>query len=236
MKIDENIFRNTDRSVRDALDQVTLILNNGKVSAQVVTSPPTWLARNGEFAFLNSAGALRIYFYASNQWNFLAGSPTGSTDPPIGTIIMYATSSAPTGWLLCDSSSVSRVTYANLFDVIGGTYGTGDGSTTFTLPDMRSRFPIGQGQGAGLTNRIIGVGGGAETIDISHTHLQNMGGNAQGGQTVVIGAPSGDNQNILGLTGLGVGNNIVNTGVATSLSATQSIMDPFRCVNYIIKV
>jgi len=100
LKVDENIYRNTDRSVRDSLDQVTLILNNGKYSGQVVTSPPAWQARNGEFAFLNSSGNLRIYFYASNQWNFLAGSPTGSTDPPVGTILMYATSAAPTGFLL----------------------------------------------------------------------------------------------------------------------------------------
>lgn len=53
-------------------------MNNGKVSAQVVTSPPTWAARNGEFAFLNSAGAARVYYYANNQWNFVAGDTQGT--------------------------------------------------------------------------------------------------------------------------------------------------------------
>src|SRR3990167_5628821 len=77
MKLDENIYRNTDRSVRDSLDQVTLILNNGKYSGQVTTTPPTWAARNGEFVFLNSSGAARVYFYANNSWNFVAGDTAG---------------------------------------------------------------------------------------------------------------------------------------------------------------
>lgn len=77
MKLDEETYRNVDRSVRNSLDQITLILNNGKVSAQVTTTPPTWAARNGEFVFLNSAGATRVYFYASNQWNFVSGDTGG---------------------------------------------------------------------------------------------------------------------------------------------------------------
>ena len=52
---------------------------------------------------------------------------------------MYGAASAPTGWLLCDGSAVSRSTYATLFALIGTTYGAGDGSTTFNVPDMRGR-------------------------------------------------------------------------------------------------
>ncbi|MBR2008287.1 MAG: tail fiber protein [Alistipes sp.] len=59
--------------------------------------------------------------------------PTGSIKPFAGTTI-------PDGYLLCDGSAVSRTTYAALFAVIGTTYGTGDGSTTFNLPDCRNRF------------------------------------------------------------------------------------------------
>ena len=60
-----------------------------------------------------------------------------------GMIQMFAGSTAPTGWLLCNGSAVSRTDYAALFAVIGTTYGVGDGSTTFNLPDMRGEFPLG---------------------------------------------------------------------------------------------
>jgi len=63
-----------------------------------------------------------------------------------GMISMYVGASAPTGFLLCDGTAVSRVTYASLFAVASTTYGAGDGSTTFNVPDLRSSFPVGQGQ------------------------------------------------------------------------------------------
>ena len=64
---------------------------------------------------------------------------------PIGTIYTYAGASSPTGYLLCDGAAVSRSTYAQLFAVLGSTYGNGDGSTTFNLPDLQRRVPIGKG-------------------------------------------------------------------------------------------
>lgn len=64
---------------------------------------------------------------------------------PIGTVVDFAAAAAPAGWLRCDGSSVSRTLYAPLFDVIGTTYGAGDGSTTFALPDLRGRVRIGRG-------------------------------------------------------------------------------------------
>lgn len=71
---------------------------------------------------------------------------------PVGSIIMYGAATAPTGWLLCDGSAVSRTTYADLFTAISTTYGTGNGSTTFNVPDMRGIFPRGAGTSAKLTN------------------------------------------------------------------------------------
>ena len=65
---------------------------------------------------------------------------------------MYGGATAPSGWLLCDGTAVSRTTYAALFAVISTTFGTGDGSTTFNVPDMRGVFP----KGAGTTNRTLG--------------------------------------------------------------------------------
>jgi microcystin-dependent protein len=63
---------------------------------------------------------------------------------PTGVIMAWATDSPPAGWLLCDGSAVSRMTYANLFRIIGATYGAGDGTTTFNLPDLRGRVPVGK--------------------------------------------------------------------------------------------
>jgi microcystin-dependent protein len=83
---------------------------------------------------------------------------------PVGGLMPYAGASAPNGYLLCDGSAISRVTYKSLFDVIGGTYGTGDGSTTFNLPDLRQRFPLGKA--ASGTGNTLGATGG----EIDHTH------------------------------------------------------------------
>lgn len=73
---------------------------------------------------------------------------------PTGTVLTFAGSTAPDGWLLCDGSTVSRTTYARLFAVLSTTYGAGDGSTTFALPDMRGVYPRGAG-----TNGTANYGG-----------------------------------------------------------------------------
>lgn len=100
---------------------------------------------------------------------------------PTGALIMYAASAAPTGYLLCDGSAVSRTTFSALFAVIGTTYGVGDGSTTFNVPDLRGRAPIGVGTGTGLTARTLAGTLGEETHLLTgaesgvpvHNHTQN---------------------------------------------------------------
>ena len=84
---------------------------------------------------------------------------------PSGVITPYAGSSAPIGYLMADGADVSRTTYANLFTVIGTTYGSGDGSTTFNLPDLRQKFPLGKA--ASGTGNTLGATGGS--IDHVHT-------------------------------------------------------------------
>lgn len=74
---------------------------------------------------------------------------------PTGTVIYTLSSNVGEGWLQCDGSAVSRTTYAALFAEIGTRYGAGDNTTTFNLPDLRGRSPIGAGSGSGLTNRDI---------------------------------------------------------------------------------
>lgn len=95
---------------------------------------------------------------------------------PVGVMHEYGGATAPTGYLLCDGTAVSRATYAPLFAIISTTYGTGDGSTTFNVPDLRGRMPMGAGTGTGLnasgtgapsgtaqTARARGAWGGEET-------------------------------------------------------------------------
>lgn len=84
---------------------------------------------------------------------------------PIGTILDFAGSTLPTGYLECDGSAVSRTDYAALFAALGTTWGAGDGSTTFNLPDFRGRTTIGSGTGTAsdATAHALGSTGGAET-------------------------------------------------------------------------
>ena len=90
---------------------------------------------------------------------------------PVGTVVAFAGSSAPEGWLLCDGSAVSRTTYANLWAVLSSTYGSGDGSTTFNIPDAMGRTLIGAGSGSGLTARTLATKSGAEESTISTSNL-----------------------------------------------------------------
>ena len=90
---------------------------------------------------------------------------------PVGGLMPYAGSTSPEGWLLCDGSAINRTTYANLFALIGTTYGSGNGTTTFNVPDMRSRMPIGAGAGTGLTSRALAATGGAESVVIASGNL-----------------------------------------------------------------
>lgn len=112
----------------------------------------------------------------------LAASPTGQ-------LISYAGTTAPTGYFLCDGQAVSRTTYANLFTVIGTTWGSGDGTTTFNVPDLRGRLLAGADNMGGtpaniLTGYALGTTGGTQTVtltaaelpvsayaDTGHTHL-----------------------------------------------------------------
>ena len=96
---------------------------------------------------------------------------------PVGAVQLYAGATLPTGWLWCDGTAVSRSTYATLFAAIGTAFGTGDGATTFNVPDLRQRVPLGKA--ASGTGSTLGSTGGA--IDHthtgpSHTHTVTSGG------------------------------------------------------------
>lgn len=100
--------------------------------------------------------------------------------PPGASMDFYLTS-APTGWLVCDGSAVSRTTYAALFAAIGTTFGSGDGTTTFNIPNCQRRTKVGSGgSGTGTLGNTVGSTGGAETHTLqtteipSHTHTYSQ--------------------------------------------------------------
>lgn len=131
----------------------------------------------------------------------------GAAILPPGVIAMYASDSVPAGWLLCMGDEVSRATYGALFQAIGTRFGAGNGSTTFNLPDLSMRFPLGRSNQAG-TDKVGATGGEvAHILTLSempvHGHYlsQNHGahsfswgdtGDVGTDATATPGAPSGN--------------------------------------------
>jgi microcystin-dependent protein len=93
-----------------------------------------------------------------------------SNGTPPASVVAYAGSSAPTGWLLCDGTAVSRATYATLFALIGTTYGVGDGSTTFNVPDLRGRTVVGKGTNADVLTLNLNEGLAVGSRTFKHYH------------------------------------------------------------------
>ncbi|MCI5058782.1 MAG: phage tail protein, partial [Flavobacteriales bacterium] len=153
---------------------------------------------------------------------------------PTGAVMPYAAAAAPTGWLLCDGSAVSRTTYANLFALIGTTYGAGDGSTTFNVPDMQGRVPVGSGNGVyknggiahstsdPLTSRTLGTYDGAE-----YPSGQPLGGSAS--------SPAGAGNYIGAITGADIIFHGTSSGANMAGNTEGGNMQPFLVLNYIIK-
>lgn len=154
---------------------------------------------------------------------------------PAGVVVPFAGATAPSGWLLCFGQAVSRTTYADLFAAIGTTHGSGDGSTTFTLPDMRGRAAVGKDNmggsaasrmtsaGSGVDGATLGAVGGAQTHTLTtaqmpaHTHDGLFSTAAGGGAGVTATSTS---SNTSGSAGGGEAHN--NT-------------QPSIVLNYIIK-
>lgn len=171
-----------------------------------------------------------------------ARATLGAGEPePSGVMKQFAGASAPTGWLLCNGSAVSRTTYATLFAVVGSTYGAGDGSTTFNLPDTRNRVLIG----AGTLYAVGATGGSKDAVVVEHTHAgtTEASGNhfhvMDGGYLKNNAAGGG----IASGSGVGAGN-VTNEGGehshtfttgSSGVSGTDANLPPYLAVNMIIK-
>jgi len=171
---------------------------------------------------------------------------------------MWGATSPPTGWLLCDGSAVSRTTYSALFGVISTGWGVGDGSTTFNLPDLRGRFPVGVGthtdvnalgknEGAVIGDRrpkhkhtvVLSDPGHNHTVtDSGHSHsttVQNSGATAPtfagGGGSNQASAQTGTS-----LTGITIASKITGISVTVGEQSNASLdTGAFLAVPFIIK-
>ena len=151
---------------------------------------------------------------------------------PTGTVLAFAGSSAPSGFLLCDGRAVSRTTYTSLFSVIGTTYGSGDGSTTFNLPDMRGRVAVGSDANWGCAAKR---GETAHTQLLTEVAEHYHGFRNNDGQQVrawVIDESSNDSL----VNGSGSKASVTWQTMNAGNSAPFNVMQPSLYLNQIIKV
>ena len=181
---------------------------------------------NGSSSYSNFSGYLvdEDFFESSSSGS---GGSSGGGDLPIGMIIPFAGSQIPSGWLLCDGSSVSRSTYSNLYTALGNTWGSSS-STTFNLPDLRGRFLRGVDSGSG------------NDPDASSRTAINSGGNTGDN----VGSYQNDefkshNHGISTSSGSGTNSVMrgggINSGSSTSYRGGNETRPKNAYVNYIIK-
>lgn len=143
------------------------------VSATAPVSPAS-----GDRWYDTSTGSYLVYFNDGTSSQWVETSNSGIVSNPTGTIIPFAGATAPSGFLLCDGSSVSSSNYLALHSVISNTYGgsayTGAAALSFTLPDYRGRVLIGAGTGSGLTARTLGGTVGTESHTVSSSNISQF--------------------------------------------------------------
>lgn len=177
---------------------------------------------------------------------------------PSGAVSPYAGASEPTGWLFCRGQTISRTTYAALFAAIGTTYGAGDGSTTFALPDLRGRVVAGQddmggtsanrltGLSGGVDGDVLGAAGGAETHTLTEAQLAAHRHFVAAAVSTSVGSPTLSNTQQVAQTNNTGGNGTYNLqGTSTDATVGRSSstgngdahnnVQPTIILNYIIK-
>ena len=183
--------------------------------------------------------------YEATRYDYDGGNITGLVGIPTATIIPWSSSSVPTGYLECNGANVSRSTYATLFAEIGTTYGAGDGSSTFGLPNLQDNVALGKSGtkalastgGANATANSGNVGGSTANATLSTAQLAS---HSHG----VTGARFTGNNNVKGAQTQQINVNTQSTGSGQghshNMSATftgdaTSVIQPYLTIIYIIK-
>ena len=169
----------------------------------------------------NTKGSALTYSELDDNFSFV--------QLPVGCVLPYAGSSAPTNFLLCYGQAVSRTTYADLFAAIGTTFGAGDGATTFNLPDLRGRMVAGQdnmgGSAAnrvtnavsGITGTTLGSAGGSQSLQ-THTHTASTSTAGSHAHTANVTDPG----HVHSENSVGVAGGVSVTGGATPIGGFTS--------------
>lgn len=152
-----------------------------------------------------------------------SGSGIGGDTLPVGMIMPGAMTGDVSGWLICRGQAVSRTEYSELFNAIGTTYGSGDGSTTFNIPDIASRMIIGYDPDDDDFD-TIGATGGGKTHTITQSELPQFN----------YIQPTGTNTGH-GTSSQGVPNTYTNDWASIGNNQTMNIMNPYIVLNYYIK-
>jgi microcystin-dependent protein len=208
-------------------------INNAKVAAGAAIAVTKLAAQTASRATaFDSSGFITPSATNATELGYVSGvtSPIQAQinalqQVPSGSMLDFAGTVAPTGWLLCDGSAVSRTTYARLFSAISTNWGVGDGSTTFNLPNMTRRVGMGAGgSGSGTIGNTVGNVGGEETHVLTtpeipaHSHTATDSGHVHGEQ-VSVGA--GATTSIVGTVNLNTG--AVNGAGITTNTGTANI-------------
>jgi len=221
--------------------------SSGGVSPSQLNAPVP-LSKGGTNGTSASTARTNLDVYSTTETNSQIATAVASANPT-GVLLMWPTTTAPSGYLLCNGTAVSRTTYAALFAAIGTTFGAGDLTTTFNLPDFRDRMPIG----AGSIYSANSSGGSADAIVVSHTHTTTntlaFAGDAlpahshtivkasgTGGSGVASGAGGGSatTTSVSGGTPTGTITGSV-TNATTGSSGTNANLPPYRGIYFIIK-
>lgn len=185
-----------------------------------------------EFVYQIIAGVPAMKIKGNKVLEINGEEPRFGSCVPTGTVVQFAGDTAPNGWLICDGSAISREIYANLFELIGSTFGGGDGTTTFNIPNLKGKIPVGLNSDDSDFN-ILGKAGGEKmhilTSDEmpSHNHRQTVTASRTGSGSTYV---SWNANNLFGNTDTAA-RNTLNTGGGKAHNNLQ----PYITLNYIIK-